>query len=113
MQRSRDKTLFDILQAIDELESFRAGVLKEDFLKTRSLQLIFEREFEIIGEALNRLLRSDEDCFCSIRDAHKIVGLRNVLAHGYDIIDYEILWDAAAQNVPLLKADVERLLNPR
>lgn len=110
MQRRRDKTLFDILRAINEMESFRADVMKEDFLKTRSLQLIFEREFEIIGEALNRLLRSDDACFYEIRDAHKIVGLRNVLAHGYDIIDYEVLWDAADQNVPALKADVERLL---
>jgi uncharacterized protein with HEPN domain len=110
MQRSRSKTLFGILQAIEEVESFLAETSKERFLSSRQLQLAVEREFEIMGEALNRLLRLDETAFGEIRDAHKIVGLRNVIAHGYDIIDYEIIWDAATKDVGLLRADVERLL---
>lgn len=110
MQRSRSKTLFDVLQAIEEMRAFLVETNKEQFLESRQLQLAVEREFEIMGEALNRLLRLDEAAFGEIRDAHKIVGLRNVIAHGYDIIDYEIIWDAATKEVGLLQADVERLL---
>ncbi len=42
--------------------------------------------------------------------ANKIIGLRNVLAHGYDVLEYEILWDVVANRLPSLKCEIERLL---
>ena len=61
----------------------------------RTLQLVLEREFEIIGEALYRLRSAAPEIFAQIPNAHRIIGMRNILAHGYDQVDYEILWDAA------------------
>jgi len=73
------------------------------------LQLIVERELEIIGEALARLRRDHPDLADQIGDIHKIVGLRNVLAHGYDVLENEILWDIVENKIPILKRDVEML----
>jgi|GEM_PF-4761193 len=47
---------------------------------------------QIIGEALKRLERLNESAFERIQNGRKIIGMRNVLAHGYDAIDYRILW---------------------
>jgi uncharacterized protein with HEPN domain len=50
--------------------------------------LILERLFEVLGEALYRLRNLDEDAFQQITDGHRIIGTRNLLAHGYDIVDH-------------------------
>ena len=65
------------------------------------LQLALEREFEIIGEALVRIERIDADKLSlSIPDYRKIIGFRNLVAHGYDLIDDVILWDLATNHIP-------------
>lgn len=70
-----------------------------------------ERKFEIIGEALNRLYREDDEALSQIRDYQRIIGFRNILAHGYDAIDQHLVWDAVQNHLPLLREDVERLIN--
>ncbi len=65
-----------------------------------------EREFEIIGEALARLRRDHPTLADRIKDIDKIIGLRNVLAHGYDVLEYAILWDVVENKVPILKRDI-------
>ena len=101
----------DILTAIGEIEGFVKGRSYQDLCSERSLQLILEREFEIIGEALYRLRNLDPMAFDSIPNGNQIVGLRNILAHGYDRIDYEVLWDAASQELAPLRRIIESL-NP-
>jgi len=65
--------------------------------------LALEREFEIIGEALVRLERLDpEGLACKIPEYRKIIGFRNLVAHGYDIIDDAALWDLTQNHVPEL-----------
>lgn len=93
-----------------EIEGFAAGRTETELLENRGLQLIFEREFEILGEALNRLLRDDPALESAITDARRIVGLRNLLAHGYDAIDHRILWSAVTLHLPRLRKEVSRLL---
>ena len=75
----------------------------------RALQLIIERELEIIGEALARLRGDHPDIAEGVRDIHKVIGLRNVLAHGYDVLEHEILWDIVENKLPILKADILKL----
>jgi uncharacterized protein with HEPN domain len=107
------KHLLDIERVIAELEQFRSGKTLADLLADRTLQLVFEREFEVLGEAMNRLLRADPALEASISQARRIIGLRNILSHGYDSIDYRILWAAACEHLPLLRGQIDELARRR
>jgi uncharacterized protein with HEPN domain len=107
----RQKHLIDLERVLVEIGEFAAGRTETDLLQDRAFQLILEREFEILGEALNRLLRDDPALEPAITHARRIIGLRNLLAHGYDVIDYRILWSAVNLHLPLLKKEVSGLLD--
>jgi uncharacterized protein with HEPN domain len=96
-----------VLRAVEEVETFCHGKTFDDFRQDRGLQLIIERVLEIIGEALARLRRDHPDLAEGIRDMHKIIGLRNVLAHGYDVLEHEIPWDIVGNKIPTLKRDIQ------
>jgi len=82
------KLLLDIRLSCQEISGFIEGKNFEDFKEDRILQLAVEREFEIIGEALSRLSRIDEKKLVEkIPEYRKIIDFRNIIAHGYDIID--------------------------
>lgn len=103
MPHSPHKLLIDISNACEEIIEFTDDKSIADFKKDRILQLALERQFEIIGEALYRLDRIDHDNLCdSIPEYSKIIGFRNVIAHGYDILDQDVLWDFAKERVPEL-----------
>lgn len=109
MPHSVQKLVEDALHACAELRSFIAGKSYDDLIKDRGLQLIIERLFEVIGEALYRLRNLDEAIFDQIENGHRIVGTRNLLAHGYDIVDHEILWVAATKYIDPLEADLRKI----
>jgi len=100
----------DILRTIEEIEGFCQSKTFSDFKNDRGLQLIVERELEIIGEALTRLRRDHLQLAQQIHDAEKIIGLRNILAHGYDILEHEILWDVVENRISALKREIQRLV---
>jgi uncharacterized protein with HEPN domain len=106
-----EKLCLDILTAIDEIQDFLAEASLASFTQSRLQQVAIERELEIIGEALNRLERADASLFDQIENGRKIIGMRNVLAHGYDVIDYRILWSTARCDVEPLKNQIQALLN--
>jgi uncharacterized protein with HEPN domain len=106
----RQKHLHDLGRVMSEIETFTTDRTLNDLLADRSLQLILERELEILGEALNRLLRDEPVIELSITHARRIVGLRNLLAHGYDVVDHRIIWSVIELHLPLLKIEVEKLL---
>lgn len=93
MSHLPEKYLHDAHQAIVELQDFCRGVDEDDFSSRRDLQLIAERELEIIGEALARLRREFSEEAEAIPQIHRIIGLRNIIAHGYDVVDHLIIWD--------------------
>ena len=103
------KVFEDIRLACDELEVFLKDKTRDDLENDRGLQLIVEREFEIIGEAMNRLLRADPETFAKITHGPRIIGTRNILAHGYDSVDYRILWDAFQCDIPKLLEELKEL----
>lgn len=107
MPHSIEKLLIDIRIACEETQGFCAGKSFETLLEDRMLQLALEREFEIIGEALVRLERLDEATLSQrIPEYRKIIGFRNLVAHGYDTIDDAALWDLAQNHVPELLTKV-------
>ena len=104
------KCLLDILESINGIDSYLGG--KRDFLeyqKNRMLRKAVERELEIIGEAMTRILRSSPDI--EITDKHKIIGMRNAVAHGYDKVEDEVVWGVISRHLPLLKDEIGNLLS--
>jgi uncharacterized protein with HEPN domain len=81
-----------------------------DYEDDALLRSAVERNFEVIGEALRRIEQTDPDTANRISDYRKIIGFRNRLIHGYDTIENEQVWKIIERFLPILKADVERLL---
>lgn len=108
MPHSVRKLLLDITICCDEISAFTEGLTFAEFRENRVLQLAIEREFEIIVEALRRLEKIDPDNLGhQIPEYRKIIGFRNILAHGYDITDEAIIWDFVKNKVPVLIAQVK------
>ena len=102
--------LYDILNAINEIESFFIDVPKDFFIYQSDLKTkrAVERNIEIIGEAMNRIL-SQNNPF-QLSNSRKIVDTRNRIIHGYDAVSDEIIWGIVIKHLPVLKSEIESLL---
>ncbi len=99
----------DILRSIDEIYDFLPD--KKDFFvyqKDLKTKRAVERNIEIIGEAINRITKH-KDSNIKIRNAQKIIGTRNRVAHEYDAISDEVIWTIIIKELPLLKEEVNKL----
>ena len=109
--RSDKELLLDILEAIGKIERY-ASKGKEVLFEDELIQTWIVYHFQIIGEAANHL--SD-----SLQEEHPdipwpdIVAMRNVLVHQYFGIDLEQIWDTTNIDLPVLKANVEKILKDR
>lgn len=101
--------LFDIDDAGQRLARFVGGKSWDDYRTDDMLRAAVERQFEIIGEALNQLRRHAPELATRIREHEKIIGFRNILIHGYAVVDDAVVWSAASEKLPLLLADVAAL----
>lgn len=104
------KHLQDVLDAINELESFFADFPKRfDLFENDGLRICaVERKTEVMGEAINRILKRDPSF--RLPNARDIINTRNRIIHGYDSVETEFLWGLVMRHIPKLKEDVERLL---
>lgn len=102
--------LYDILNAINEIEVFLIGIndftIYQKDLKTKRA---VERNIEIIGEAMNRALNKENSL--KLSNSRKIVDTRNRIIHGYDSVSDEIIWGIIENHLPVLKQEVEQLLS--
>ena len=90
MRHKLDKLVEDVLQAAHEVEGFLEEQNFELFTLNRQLQVAIERELEIVGEALYRIRQLSPEVFTQIPDGEKIIGMRNILVHGYDMLDSKL-----------------------
>ncbi len=104
------KRLFDVVNACEAIAQFVAGKAFADYEKDRLLRSAVERQFEIIGEALNKAEILDSSIAAGIPDLHRVIGLRNRLVHGYDNVDDEILWDVVQTKLTALQQQVDAAL---
>ena len=103
------KYLFDIKEAIDSIENYLGERRDFNIYNTdKMLRRAVEREFEIMGEAMNRI----EKLNATIHITHKkqIINMRNRVIHGYDKIDNEIIWGTIVRHLPNLKTEIYTLL---
>ena len=104
------KSLFDIQLSIQNI-SIHLGD-KRDFFEYRknlTIKRAIERELEIIGEAVSRILKEQNDF--QLQNARKIVDLRNFIIHGYDAIDDETIWGIISIHIPKLEQEVMELID--
>lgn len=106
------KWLFDIKFSIEEIDDFFLSTEK-DFYKYRQnimLKRAVERNLEIVGEAINRILKYDPDFENKITNSKAIIGLRNHVIHAYDNISDEAIWSILINHLPKLKSEVNNLI---
>ena len=102
--------LYDILNAIGEIEGFFADRTKAftNYQADLRTKRAVERNIEIIGEAMNRLLKKDQTI--PITNSRKLIDVRNRIIHGYDSVSDDIIWGIVIKHLPLLQTEVEELL---
>ena len=91
------------LQAVRALRRFTSGASEEEYLTDLMLRSAVERQIEILGEALNRVRRADPQAADQIPDIHRIIGMRNIIAHEYGSVDDRLVWAAATTHVVALE----------
>ena len=111
MQPRSAKLLEDIRDAAAFIRDAAAGRTLDEYDANRLLRHAVERNFEIIGEAVKRLAQHDPEVASAIGDYRQIISFRNVLIHGYDLVDHALVWSTIEHQVPALLRDVERLLS--
>lgn len=104
------KCLYDMKNAIDEIDTFFTNREKrfDDYSKDIILKRAIERNLEILGEAMGRILKEDPDF--SIQNSRRIVGLRNQIIHGYDSVSDENIWGIVINHIPKLKEEIAQLI---
>jgi len=101
--------LRDMLDYSREAVSLIQGVSREDLDRNRLLNLALVRLLEVIGEAANKVPREKCDRYPEIPWS-EIVSLRNRLIHGYNQIDFDIVWQILTRDLPPLITDLERII---
>ncbi|WP_366183085.1 HepT-like ribonuclease domain-containing protein [Flavobacterium ovatum] len=107
------KWLFDVKMAIEEIDSYFSDEVK-DFLKYRNnlmLKRAVERDLEIIGEAINRIITRDQNFEIKITNAKAIISFRNQVIHAYDNISDENIWSILINHLPKLKVEIDNLID--
>ena len=103
--------LYDILQSIDEIESYYENRPKifEDYIADIKTKRAIERNLEIIGEAVGRILKKDKNF--RLANSTKIIGTRNRIIHGYDKISDDLIWSIVINHLPKLKYEINQLIH--
>ncbi len=110
MKRDIKKYLFDINTSIESIFEY-LGTERNffEYQENKLLRRAIEREIEIIGEAMNRILKIEPDF--SIENARQIVDTRNWVIHGYDKVDDVVIWGIVSNHLPKLHEEVKKKLN--
>jgi uncharacterized protein with HEPN domain len=111
MQLEAKKLLEDIRQACEEILAFTEGKTFQDYKQEKLLRSGVERQFEIIGEALNRLNKTAPDVANQVSHNKRIISFRNILIHGYDVVEDAVVWDIVSKALPLLNSQIVKLLD--
>ena len=112
MRIPRHFTLFlqDMIDACDECPTFVEGMTFEEFDRDRKTKLAVERGIQIIGEAANNIPEHVQQSAPEV-PWHRIIGMRNRLAHAFFNVNSEYVWSTVQEDLPPLRQSIQRLLN--
>lgn len=102
--------LWDMQEAALAIGRFTGGMDSSGFAENEVIQAAVERKFEILGEALNQLSKIDPALARRVPDFRDIISFRNLLIHGYAVVDQNEVWDAVQTSLPGLRQAVAALL---
>lgn len=111
MQLKLLKYILDIESVIEEIETIKQksqnnfNIFYDDII----LQRAVERDLEIIGEAIKKMIEIDPNI--QITSSKNIIGLRNIISHAYDTVEPEMLWGIIQKNIPVLADEIRKLKN--
>lgn len=111
-ERSPKLLIEDILSSAQKIQRYNAGMTFEQFTVDEKTVDAVARNFEIIGEAANRLPNEFKSQHSSI-DWDRIRGFRNRIVHDYFGIDYSIVWNITENYLPELYAELKKLKAPK
>jgi len=110
MDNKEKKYLFDIQTCIVNIDNYIGEPKEFDRFESNQMQQdAVERNLEIIGEAINQLLKINPEI--SISNARRIVDTRNKIIHGYDSLEPANIWAIVINHIPTLKQEVTDLLS--
>ena len=109
MQPKILKYFLDIESVIQEIEAIKTKS-ENNFALFKSyiiLQRAVERDLEIIGEAIRKIIEIVPTI--EITSAKNIIGLRNIISHAYDSVEPEIIWGIIQKNIPILSEEIQKI----
>jgi uncharacterized protein with HEPN domain len=98
-------------QAAALIVEFTAERGFDAYLNDAMLRAAVEREFEIIGEAMTQLAKLDASLAARISEYRNIIGFRNILIHGYASVNNRLVWGVVETQLPILRREIDALLN--
>ena len=111
MQRDPRAFLWDVKESAQAIQAFTTGLDGIQYAGNALVQAAVERKFEIIGEALNQLAKTDPALAARIPDLPQIVAFRNQLIHGYATVNPVTVWGVIESSLPALLAKAQELLD--
>jgi uncharacterized protein with HEPN domain len=110
MDREIKTWLYDVISSIEEIDQFfpEGERVFENFKNDIKTKRAIERNLEIIGEAVKRIIDKDSDF--KLSNSKKVIGLRNRIIHGYDVISDELIWGILINDLPKLRSEISILL---
>jgi uncharacterized protein with HEPN domain len=111
MQRDPRAFLWDAREAAEAILEFVAARSFDDYVADRMLRSAVERQFEIIGEALNQLCKLVTAWSDRIPDIAQIIAFRNLLVHGYASVNDLTVWRTIQDSLPVLHRRLDQLLD--
>jgi len=110
MQPELKKYLFDVVVACEAIMGFVKGKGFGDYDGDLMLRSAVERQLMIVGEALNGAKRLDEEVAAEIPEIRDIIQLRNIIVHGYAVVENVTIWGIVQADVPDLYERVKTIL---
>lgn len=110
MKRDPRAFLSDVIEAGQAILQAVDGISLDAYCNSRLIRSSVEREFTIIGEALNQLSQQDQKLFVQLEQAPQIISFRNKLTHEYNKITNQLVWGIIESDLPVLIEHCSHLL---